>query len=107
MPSDVTLLVVVDDEATERQVRQTLPPRYKVLTASSWTQAHEIRARADIDVVVADLNLMYDDGEGLEKLCMGRADVAVVFVANPNRSTAAAEARAPLRAFSAATWRVS
>ncbi len=101
MPSDVTLLVVVDDEATERQVRQTLPPRYKVLTASSWTQAHEIRARADIDVVVADLNLMCDDGEGLEKLCTGRADVAVVFVANPNRSTTAAEARAPLRAFSA------
>ena len=71
MPSDVTLLVVVDDEATERQVRQTLPPRYKVLTASSWTQAHEIRARADIDGVVADLNLMCDDGEGLEKLCIG------------------------------------
>ena len=100
MPSDVTLLVVVDDEATERQVRQTLPPRYKVLTASSWTQAHEIRARADIDGVVADVNLMCDDGIGLENLCFGRADVAVVFVANPNRSTAA-EARAPLRAFSA------
>ena len=57
MTSDVTVLVVEEDETMQRLLRQTLRPRYTVLTASSWTQAHEIRARAEVDVVVVDVNL--------------------------------------------------
>ena len=60
-----------------------------VLTASCWTQAHEIRARADVDVVVADVNLTSRDGTGPEALCAERADVPLVFV----------DSRRPLLAF--------
>ena len=86
MPSVVTVLVVEDDEAMQRQLQQTLQPQYTVLTASCWTQAHEIRARADVDVVVADVNLTSRDGTGLEALCADRGDVPFVFVASPNRA---------------------
>ena len=102
MPSVATVLVVEDDEAMQRQLQQTLRPQYTVLTASCWTQAHEIRARADVDVVVADVNLTSRDGAGLEVLCTERADVPFVFVARPSRTDepgSAPDARRPLLAF--------
>ncbi len=102
MPSVATVLVVEDDETMQRQLQQTLRPQYTVLTASCWTQAHEIRARADVDVVVADVNLASRDGAGLEVLCTERGDVPFVFVASPNRADepgSAPDTRPPLLAF--------
>ena len=69
MTSDVTVLVVEDDEALQRQLRQTLRSQYTVLTASCWTEAHEIRARADVDVMVVDVSLTSRDSAGLDALC--------------------------------------
>ena len=89
MPSVATVLVVEDDEAMQRQLQQTLRPQYTVLTASCWTQARKIRARADVDVVVADVNLTSRDGTGMEALCADREDVPFVFV----------DSRRPLLAF--------
>jgi DNA-binding NtrC family response regulator len=85
MHSNVTVLVVEDDEAMQRQLQQTLRTRYRVLTASCWTQAHEIRARGDIDVVVVDVNLTSRDRSGLDVLCADSAGVPFVLVASPNR----------------------
>ena len=102
MPSVATVLVVEDDEAMQRQLQQTLRPQYTVLTASCWTEAHEIRARADVDVVVADVNLTSRDGIGLEVLCAEREDVPFVFVASPNRANESGsipDAGGPLLAF--------
>jgi DNA-binding NtrC family response regulator len=104
MTSGVTVLVVEDDEAIQRQLQQTLRARYTVLTASCWTQAHEIRARADVDVVVADVNLTTSDGTGLEVWRAETGDMPIVLVATRNRSpetTAAAGTRRPLLAFAA------
>ncbi len=89
MPPVVTVLVVEDDETMQHQLQQTLRPQYTVLTASCWTQALEIRARADVDAVVADVNLTSRDGTGSEALCDERGDVPCVFV----------DARRPLLAF--------
>src|SRR5262245_48567474 len=54
MAQSVTVLVVEPDQALQRQLQHALRARYTVLTASCWTQAREIRARSDVDVVVAD-----------------------------------------------------
>ena len=98
MPSPATVLVVENDEAMQRQLQQALRPRYTVLTASCWTQAHEIRARTDVDAVVADVNLTSRDGTGPEVLCAERGDVPFVFVASPQRSVEAGAAPEPRRA---------
>jgi DNA-binding NtrC family response regulator len=104
MASHVTVLVVEDDEAIQRQLQQTLRTRYRVLTASCWTQAHEIRARADVDVVVVDVGLTSRDRTGLDALCADSGGVPVVLVARSNRATetgALGESDPPLLAFRA------
>ena len=94
MPSVVTVLVVEDDEAMQRQLQQTLHPQYTVLTASCWTQAHEIRARADVDVMVVDVNLTSRDGAGLDALCADRETCPRVR-REPYRTTKAPRAGTP------------
>jgi two-component system response regulator AtoC len=104
MTPDVTVLVVEDDEALQRQLRQTLRSRYTVLTASCWTEAHEIRARADVDVMVVDVSLTSRDRAGLDALCADKRDLPYVLVATPSRTTetgAGMEASPPLLAFPA------
>src|SRR5882672_4658575 len=104
MASHVTVLVVEDDEAIQRQLQQTLRTRYRVLTASCWTQAHEIRARADVDVVVVDVGLTSRDRTDLDALCADSGGVPVVLVARSNRAPetgASGEPDPPLLAFRA------
>src|SRR5258705_5848480 len=102
MASDVTVLVVEDDDAIQRQVRQTLRTRYRVLTATCWTQADEIRARTDVDVMVVDVGLTSSDRTGLDAMCADSEGVPVVLVARSDRSTetgTSGEADPPLLAF--------
>jgi DNA-binding NtrC family response regulator len=102
--SNATVLVVEDDETLQRQLQQTLRARYTVLTASCWTQAHEIRARADVDVVVVDVNLTGRDAAGLDVLCADRDAPPFVLVASSARaseSSCAAMARRSPLAFAA------
>jgi DNA-binding NtrC family response regulator len=103
MASDVTVLVVEDDEALQHRLQQTLRARYRVLTASCWTEAHQIRARAAVDVVVADVNLTSGDGTDLGMLCAEKGETPFVLLATPGRmsETSTAEARPPLLAFPA------
>jgi CheY-like chemotaxis protein len=104
MASDVTVLVVEDDEALQHRLQQTLRARYTVLTASCWREAHEIRARAAVDVVVADMNLTSGDGTGLGALCAEKGDTPFVLLATPGRlseTSSTEEARPPLLAFPA------
>jgi DNA-binding NtrC family response regulator len=90
MARDATVLVVEDDEAMQRLLQQTLRPRFTVLTASGWTQAHEIRSRAEIDVVVVDVNnLAVADRSGLDALCREADRTPVVLLASAGRETAA------------------
>ena len=56
MATGTTVLVIESDESTLRLLQETLRPRYTVLTASCWAQAHEIRTRAAVDAVVVDVN---------------------------------------------------
>jgi DNA-binding NtrC family response regulator len=104
MASTVTVLVVEDDEAMQRQLQQTLRARYKVLTASCWTQARQIRERTDVDVVVADVNLATRDRTGVDGWCAATEDTPIVLVASRSRAgetTVAAGTRRPLLAFPA------
>jgi DNA-binding NtrC family response regulator len=89
MSRDVTVLVVEDDEALQRVLQQTLRTRYTVLTASCWTEALEIRAHADVDVVVIDVNnLAAVDRNGLDELCLEADRTPLVLLASPNRDPA-------------------
>jgi DNA-binding NtrC family response regulator len=86
MARDVTVLVVEDDETLQRVLQQTLRTRYTVLTASCWTQALEIRAQADVDVVVVDVNnLASVDRIGLDELCLEADRTPLVLLASSNR----------------------
>jgi DNA-binding NtrC family response regulator len=86
MPRDVTVLVVEEDETMQRVLQQTLRPRYTVLTASSWNQAHDIRSRAEVDVVVVDVNnLTASDRPGVDELCLEADRTPLVLLANSNR----------------------
>jgi DNA-binding NtrC family response regulator len=104
MASDVTVLVVEDDEVLQHRLQQTLRPRYTVLTATCWTEAREIRARTAVDVVVADVNLTSHNGTGLDLMCADKGDTPVVLVATPTRVRqpgARVDSRPPLVAFPA------
>jgi DNA-binding NtrC family response regulator len=90
MPRDATVLVVEDDETVQRLLQQTLRPRYTVLTASGWTQAHEIRSRAEVDVVVVDVNhLAAADRSGLDALCVEADKTPLVLLVSPSLEPAA------------------
>jgi DNA-binding NtrC family response regulator len=87
MASDVTVLVVEDDEALQRRLQQTLRTRYTVLTASCWRQAREIRAKAAVDVVVADVTLTSRDSSGVDVMCAERDETPFLLVATPTRES--------------------
>src|ERR687887_1254765 len=90
MARDATVLVVEDDETMQRLLQQTLRPRFTVLTASGWTQAHEIRSHAEVDLVVVDVNnLAAADRSGLDALCLEADRTPVVLLASSSRATAA------------------
>jgi DNA-binding NtrC family response regulator len=89
MARDVTVLVVEDDEAMQRVLQQTLRPRYTVLTASCWRQAHEIRSRAEVDVLVLDVNNLTAPGRlGVDELCLEADRTPIVLVASAAREAA-------------------
>jgi DNA-binding NtrC family response regulator len=103
MATGVTVLVVEADKSLQRVLQQTLRPRYTVLTASCWTQAREIRARSDVDVVVADLNVA-PDSSGLDSLCVEAGKLPFVLLASANGQSDSApnrEGPAPLLTFAA------
>jgi two-component system, NtrC family, response regulator HydG len=100
----MTVLVVEQDKTQQRRLQHALRARYTVLMASCWTQALEIRARAEVDVVVADVNLTSGDRTGLEALWGGTDEMPLVLVANSNREPEPArdgDERSPLLAFAA------
>ncbi|HYT74084.1 MAG TPA: sigma-54 dependent transcriptional regulator [Vicinamibacterales bacterium] len=89
MARDVTVLVVEGNEAMQRVLQQTLRPRYTVLTASCWNQAHEIRSHAEVDVVVLDVNNLTDpDRLGVDELCLEADRTPIVLLANSSREPA-------------------
>ena len=92
MASAATVLVIENDESTQRLLQQTLRPRYTVLTASCWAQAHEIRAHASIDAVVVDVNLTSGDERGLDALCAEAGRTPCVLVAGSAQESAVAHA---------------
>jgi DNA-binding NtrC family response regulator len=100
----MTVLVVEQDKTQQRRLEHALRTRYTVLTASCWTQALEIRARTDIDVVVADVSLTSGDRTGLDALWGETHQMPLVLLANSNRDPEPArdgDARPPLLAFAA------
>ena len=73
----------------QRILQQTLRPRYTVLTASCWHQAHEIRSRAEVDVLVLDVNTLTAPGRlGVDELCLEADRTPIVLVATSARETA-------------------
>ena len=104
MATGTTVLVIESDKSTQRLLQQTLRPRYRVLTASCWAQAHEIRTRAEVDALVVDVNLSSGSQSDLRALCAEAAKTPVVLVASGRREAESArsgDARAPLFAFAA------
>jgi DNA-binding NtrC family response regulator len=99
----VTVLVVEPDRSLQRLLQHTLRARYTVLTASCWTEAREIRARSDVDVVVADVNAASHDAHDLDLLCMEAGKVPFVLLAGarPDRDAASEGGAAPLLTFAA------
>jgi DNA-binding NtrC family response regulator len=88
MAREATVLVVENDEAMQRLLQQTLRPRYTVLTASCWTQAHEIRSRAEVDVVIVDVNhLAAADHSGLDALRLEADSTPLVLLASPTHDS--------------------
>src|SRR5262245_33680503 len=84
MASDGTVLVV-GDEALARLLLQALRARYTVVTATCWTQALEIRSRADVDIVIADVTSTLRDRNGLNALCAEPGSVPCVLLASPDQ----------------------
>ena len=80
MAAGSTVLVIESDESTQRLLQQTLRSRYTVLTASCWSQAHEIRARAAVDAMVVNVNLTSEDQTGLDALCAEAGKTPFVLV---------------------------
>jgi len=104
MTSSMTVLVVEQDKTQQRRLQHALRTRYTVLTASCWTQALEIRARTDIDVVVADVSLTSGDRTALDALWGETDQMPLVLVANSNREPEPARdggEHPPLLAFAA------
>jgi DNA-binding NtrC family response regulator len=100
----MTVLVIEQDQTQQRLLHQALRARYTVLTASCWTQALEIRARTDVDVVVADVNLPSGDSTGLNALWVEAGRMPLVLVASSSPEAEAADGagpRPPLLAFAA------
>jgi len=100
----MTVLVVEQDQIQQRRLAHALRTRYTVLTASCWTQALEIHARTDIDVVVADVSLTSGDRTGLDALLGQTHQMPLVLLANSNRDLEPVrdgEGRSPLMAFAA------
>jgi DNA-binding NtrC family response regulator len=81
MATDATVLVV-GDEALQRLLLQALRARYTILTATCWTQAREIRSRADVAIVVADVTSTLGDHSGLNALCAEAGSVPCVLLAS-------------------------
>ena len=81
MSAVATVLVVEGDESTQRLLQQTLRARYRVLTASCWAQAHEIRASAAVDAIVVDAALSAGDQNSLDGLCAEAGKTPFVLVA--------------------------
>ena len=87
MTAAATVLVLEGDESTQRLLQQTLRSRYRVLTASCWAQAHEIRARASVDAMVVDVKLTSGDQQGLDALCAEAGKTPFVLIAgSPDES---------------------
>ena len=80
---------------------QALRARYTVLTSSCWTQALEIRSRANVDLVVADVTSTLRDRTDLNVLCAEAGSVPCVLLASPDQDGAGRrrDARRPLLAF--------
>ncbi len=93
MAAGATVLVLEGDESTQRLLQQTLRPRYTVLTASCWAQAHEIRARAAVDAMVVDVKLTSEDPKGLDALCAEAGETPFILVAGSPHDSRFAHAR--------------
>ena len=93
MAAGATVLVLERDEPTQRLLRQTLHPRYTVLTASCWAQAHEIRARAAVDAMVVDVKLTSEDQKGFDALCHEAGETPLILVAGSAHDSPFAHAR--------------
>jgi two-component system response regulator HydG len=101
MATGTTVLVIENDESTLRVLQDTLRPRYRVLTASCWAQAHEIRTRSAVDAVVVGVTVGSDGQSGLDDLCAEAACTPLVCVAAGPREARhrSGEARSSLVAF--------
>ena len=102
MATGTTVLVIENDESTLRVLQDTLRQRYKVLTASCWAQAHEIRTRAVVDAVVVGVTVGSGGQSGLDDLCAEAASTPLVCVAAgppEARRHRSGEARSSLVAF--------
>ena len=84
MASDATVLVV-GDEALQRLLLPALRAHYTVVTATGWMQALEIRSRADVDVVVADLTSTVRDRGVLNASCGEPGSVPCVLIASADQ----------------------
>ena len=90
MSAGSTVLVIESDESTQRLLQHALRARYTVLMASCWSQAREIRGRADVDAMVVNMNLTSDGQPGLDALCAEAGKTPfVLVVGRPDGSTVA------------------
>ena len=80
MTAGSTVLIIESDETTQRLLQHTLRSRYTVLTASSWSQAREIRGRAAVDAMVVNVNLTSEDHSSFEALCAEAGKTPCVLV---------------------------
>jgi DNA-binding NtrC family response regulator len=95
MPAGSTVLVIESDEPTQRLLQQTLRARYTVLTASCWSQAREIRGRAEVDAMVVNMNLTAEGQSGLDAVCAEAGRTPCVLVVGRPDESPAAHARVP------------
>ncbi len=100
MTPAVTLLVVEHNETLRRVLQQMLGPRYTVLMASCWTEADQLRRRADVDAFVVDVvDLTPSDATGLSALCGSNMPVVLVARTPPRRDPVqAGQGQPPLSA---------
>jgi DNA-binding NtrC family response regulator len=97
-PTESTVLVIDDDEALRRGLYWALNDQYRVLEASTRSEACELLERERIDVVLSDLHLpphVDDISEGLaivEAARRARPAVPVVVITGSSSKQAALEA---------------
>src|SRR5262249_38785895 len=97
-PPKATVLIVDDDETVRRGLFWALNDQYRVLEATTRTEATQLLEREHIDVVLADLHLpphVDDMSEGLsiiEAARRSRPAVPVVVITGSNSKHAALEA---------------